>query len=137
MGYYTNYKISVKGKLENKQRVAELEKAKKEAEALTGKLKELALAAVDNELNSEKNIDIQKVVSAKVGYNPFGDQTKWYEHENDMKAVSKEYPDVIFKLEGEGGNSLYDIWVKYFVNGKMQTAEAKITFDDFDEKKLK
>jgi len=136
MGYYTNYKISVKGKLENKQRVAELEKAKKEAEALTGKLKELALAAVDKELNSEKNIDIQKVVSGKIGYNPFGDQTKWYEHENDMKAISKEYPDVILKLEGEGEES-GDIWVKYFVNGKMQTAAAKITFDDFDEKKLK
>lgn len=136
MGYYTQFKISVNGKLENKQRVAELEKAKKEAEVLTGKLKELALAAVEKELNFEKNIDIQKVVSDKIGYNPFEEETKWYNHENDMREISKQFPDVIFQLNGEGEES-GDIWVKYFVNGKMQTASAKITFDGFDQKKLK
>ena len=136
MGYYTQFKISVNGKLENKQRVAELEKAKKEAEVLTGKLKELALAAVEKELNFEKNIDIQKVVSDKIGYNPFEEETKWYNHENDMREISKQFPDIIFQLNGEGEES-GDIWVKYFVNGKMQTASAKITFDGFDQKKLK
>lgn len=136
MGYYTTFRLSVKGKLENKAKVAELEKAKKEAETLTGKLKELALAAVEKELNSEKNIDIKSVVAAKVGYNPLEQETKWYDHEKDMREISKQYPDVIFQLNGEGEES-GDIWVKYFVNGKMQVAKAKITFDDFDKKKLK
>lgn len=136
MGYYTNYSLSIKGKLENTKRVAELEKAKAEAEGLTGKLKEVAIAAIDKELNNEKNINIKAVVAAKAGYNPFEGETKWYEHEEHMKAISKQYPDVIFQLNGEGEES-GDIWVKYFVNGKMQVAEAKITFDDFNEKKLK
>lgn len=136
MGYYTTFSISVKGKLENKAKVAELQKAKKEAETLTGKLKELAIAAIDKELNNEKDINIKAVVAAKAGYNPFAEETKWYEHEEHMRAISKEYPDVIFQLNGEGEES-GDVWIKYFVNGKMQKAAAKITFDEFDEKKLK
>ncbi len=136
MGYYTTFSISVKGKLENTKRVAELEKAKAEAEGLTGKLKELAIAAIDKELNNEKNINVKALVTAKAGYNPLDQETKWYEHEEHMKAISKEYPDVIFQLNGEGEES-GDVWIKYFVNGKMQKAAAKITFDEFDEKKLK
>jgi len=60
---------------------------------------------------------------------------KWYSHEEDMKILSKEYPEVVFALKGEGGES-EDIWIKYFKNGKKQTAKAKITFEEYDETKL-
>lgn len=71
------------------------------------------------------------------GYDPFDDsETKWYEHENDMRAFSKQFPKVLFTLQGNG-ESNEDMWYKYFKNGKMQVCPAKIDFDVFDPKKLK
>lgn len=63
------------------------------------------------------------------------DSVKWYEHDENMRAVSKEYPDILFTLYGEGEES-GDIWVKYYKNGKSQVANAQIKFDEFDPKKL-
>ena len=58
------------------------------------------------------------------------DSCKWYEHESDVKILSKEIKDVLFTLSGEGETS-GDLWRKYFLNGKMQTAKAVITFAPF------
>ena len=63
-------------------------------------------------------------------------EIKWYGHEKDMKRVSKNNPEILFTLKGEGEEA-GDIWVKYFKAGKMQVAEAKITIEDFDTTKLK
>lgn len=60
---------------------------------------------------------------------------KWYNHEKDMRAFSKNFPDSVFHLYGEGEES-GDIWIKYFKDGKMQVAEAQIIYDEYDEKKL-
>ena len=64
-----------------------------------------------------------------------GEELKWYQHEDAMKALSVIYPTVLFTLEGRGEDS-EDVWVKYFKGGKMQRVEAKITFEPFDEEKL-
>lgn len=64
------------------------------------------------------------------------DSTKWYEHEADMREFSRRFPDYVFKLHGEGEES-GDVWYKYFKNGRMQECPAKITYDEFDESKLK
>lgn len=61
---------------------------------------------------------------------------KWYNHENDLKEISKKYPQVVFKLTGEGEEG-GDLWVKYFNNGLMQYCPAIITYEDYDESKLK
>lgn len=62
-------------------------------------------------------------------------ELKWYGHENDMRDLSKKFPTILMILSGEGEDS-GDIWRKYFLNGKMQRASAKITFEDFDERKM-
>ncbi len=64
-------------------------------------------------------------------------EIKWYEHEGDFKKVSKEFPHILFTLDGEGEES-GDVWRKYFMGGKMQDANTKltITHDDFDKDKL-
>jgi hypothetical protein len=63
------------------------------------------------------------------GYNPFEDRTKWYNHEEDMKSCSKQFPTTVFTLSGTGEES-GDIWKKYFKNGEMQVAKANITFEE-------
>ena len=47
-------------------------------------------------------------------------ETKWYEHESDMKAISERFPDVHFTLSGEGEEQ-GDIWEKQFVNLLMRS----------------
>jgi len=63
------------------------------------------------------------------------DAVKWYDHEAEMRAISKKHPGVIFTLSGAGEES-GDVWKKYFLDGKMQEAYGVITFDDFDSTKL-
>ena len=54
-------------------------------------------------------------------------EIKWYEHENDMTALSIKYPHVTFTLEG-CGEEAPDLWRKYFLGGQMQYAGAEITY---------
>ena len=63
------------------------------------------------------------------------DEYKWYDNEDDMLLLSKEFPDVLFKLHGEGEDK-EDIWDKYFMNGKMQYCPAEIIYPLFDRAKL-
>lgn len=65
-----------------------------------------------------------------------GSTCKWYDHEEDMKIFSKRFPTIIFKLEGVGEEP-GDLWVKYFKNGKMQKCIAIISYEEYDESKLK
>jgi len=59
----------------------------------------------------------------------------WYEHENDMRQLSKRFPDMLFTLSGKGEEN-EDIWIKYFKAGRMQVSYATISLDKFDESKL-
>lgn len=81
--------------------------------------------------------DAQQEIADLSGYsNPFSESCKWYSHEQDMKALSKNHPDTVFLLEGEGEET-GDIWKKYFKNGKMQVCKSEILFPPFDEVSLK
>jgi hypothetical protein len=52
---------------------------------------------------------------------------KWYEHEDDLRKISKKFPESIIKLYGYGDNT-DDIWAKYFQNGKMQSDSTQIVY---------
>lgn len=64
------------------------------------------------------------------------ERCKWYDHEEDMIALSLRNPGILFLLNGEGEDAR-DIWRKYFIDGKMQEIKADITFEPYDESKLK
>lgn len=61
---------------------------------------------------------------------------KWYDHEKDMKAVSKLFPEVTFRLQGDGEET-GDNWRMYFKDGKTCTIRAKIIYDKYGESLLK
>ena len=64
------------------------------------------------------------------------DCIKWYEHDEDMLAFSKKYPDIVFVLYGAGEESS-DLWKEYYQNGKRQYAPVELSFPEFDPGKLK
>lgn len=66
----------------------------------------------------------------------FEDSVKWYDNEKDCKEVSLKFPDTLITIKGEGEDPS-DIWYQYFKNGKSQYCPAIITFEPFDESKMK
>lgn len=116
MGYYTQFELEiVKGE----------SGVKEECTACNG------TGGVTKDLITllcEKYEDLEYTIQS-------GESSKWYDHEEDMLKISKLYPDVVFKLSGEGEEP-GDIWVKYFQNGKVQSDKAVIKLAEFDPEKL-
>lgn len=52
---------------------------------------------------------------------------KWYDHEADMIALSKEYPNLVFVLEGVG-EEFPDAWRKWFYNGVVEASYAEVVY---------
>lgn len=64
----------------------------------------------------------------------FGLYAKWYDYEKDLAFVSKLYPKALFTIECKGED--FEQWVVYIQNGKSQTAEVHIIYDEFNPSKL-
>lgn len=110
MGYYTEYSLMTSLPTENNKTLL------KKIIKLARKNDESIAFAIDD------NGDPQQ-------------RCKWYEHENDMRAISALHPGVLFTLSGDGEEQ-GDSWKKYFRDGNMQVAHAVIAFDEFDPTKL-
>ena len=129
MGYNTYYELTVdysKGQVEKeKAKEAEIQEIK------DSNLSETTKNRLISDINKEyqNHYVTESDVVNIIGFNPFGGKSKWYDHESDMISVSKKFNGVIFVLFGDGDDS-EDMWKKYFYNGKMQVANAKITFDE-------
>lgn len=65
----------------------------------------------------------------------FANLAKWYDWQKDVAALSAQVPGVLFTLNGKGEEN-GDIWRAYFLDGKVQVANAQIVIADFDESKL-
>jgi|LakMenE18May11ns_1017448.scaffolds.fasta_scaffold9367985_2 hypothetical protein len=129
MGYNTYYELTIdysKGQAERKKaKEAEIQEIK------DSNLSETTKNRLISDINKEyqNHYVTESDVLDIIGFNPFGDKCKWYDHETNMISVSEKFNGVLFILYGDGDDS-EDIWKKYFYNGQMQVANAKITFDE-------
>lgn len=67
-------------------------------------------------------------------YDLYG-EGKWYEFEDDMTKLSKAFPEVVFKLSGDGEET-DDVWVTYYMGGKSQSAKRTVIVEEFNPNKL-
>lgn len=130
MGYYTRYSMEIQD-IDNKGY-----DSYKIAKYMLNKQEESnRFYAFEYELKDfVENEDTQSRTKCELSLGG-DDEYEWYDNEDDMLLLSKEFPDVLFKLHGEGEDNK-DIWDKYFINSKMQYCPAEIIYPPFDRTKL-
>lgn len=120
MGYYTNYSLSIE---KNEFNTKDIFSYIKEQYKTHNKFYPFAYCFEYYEGKEISSIDFN------------GEYAKWYDHDDEMLELSKQFPETVFCLYGEGEAS-EDMWYTYYKNGKLQHCPAKITFDEYDESKL-
>ncbi len=131
MGYYTNYKLTVRDVKTSRSVLGDFLQVRDDAKEFDGigdtsKFKDEYIAKLMLASNAAGKINPDIFDVASEGC----DSIKWYEHEKDMLFASTVFPDWIFELSGEGEES-GDIWVKWFWNGKMQGGKAEVVLPQF------
>lgn len=58
-------------------------------------------------------------------------EAKWYNYKEDIKELSKKYPKLLIKIDGEGGDR-FDNWESYFCNGECHHREMQFSWEHFD-----
>jgi len=111
MGYYTSYNMDVNNV-----------KSQAEHEAILDKLHELNVIgyALDVGYWSERSKS-----SSFYSY----DEAKWYDHDADMLEISKQFPEMTFKLTGVGEDD-DDRWYTLYRNGEFETIQAVVTWPE-------
>lgn len=100
---------------------------------------ELSIIKIDNNNSPKRQIHtiLNEIINNDFkDYNPFEEACKWYDWESDMINLSKKYPNILFCLDGNGEED-EDLWRCYFKDGKSQFCKAIISYDEYDENKLK
>lgn len=105
MGYYTDYELSVKGD--------------------PGALDEFNQVASDRAQTFDDYHPLDYFVRG-VEFN-----AKWYYWKDDMEALSKRFPALLFTIDANGENS-GDIWRAYIRNGKIKRIEPELTWPKVD-----
>lgn len=89
-----------------------------------------------NHLDQQFADELSKITGYEWDDKLENDNLKWYDFNTHMKEFSKMHTLVVFTLKGVGEES-GDLWIRYYKNGKVQEAKAVITYEEFDEGKLK
>ena len=64
-----------------------------------------------------------------------GSPTTWYRYREDMLEASRNWPKVLFLLEGQG-QERDDDWKEYYIDGKLQRLEPTTVWPDFDPARM-
>lgn len=122
MGYYTSFELSTKN---NKYKVSDIIYYMKKESHKTDKYYPFK-NSFDEYLFEDDVFDIKMYSNGEY---------EWYEHHEEMFELSKQFPETVFCLYGNGEEN-GDTWYTYYKNGKKQYCPAKITYDEYDESKL-
>ena len=114
MGYYTYYSMEARNV-----------KDESEYESLVEALKEAGLFTYDDQWGPFDSSDFDAAKQSAF-FRPT-DEAKWYDHTYDMVKFSKLFPNITFKLHGEG-EERDDNWNKYFHDGKSEECIGKIIY---------
>lgn len=61
---------------------------------------------------------------------------KWYDSADHLYWTSKKFPNTLITVEGEGEES-GDLWIEYWLNGKVCGGAAKIIYPEYKPSLLK
>lgn len=123
MAYYTNFTLCVYGS----QKEYDLGEEYKDEE----RIKQIAAAIAKTDYFSWMEVEIEDLVNIydPIDYIIGGDSHKWYEHDDDMNAISLQFPDLYFVLYGEGEEH-GDIWRSFYHNGAHASTHAEIVYNE-------
>lgn len=66
----------------------------------------------------------------------YANHIKWYTQWDDMMSISRRYPDVVFRVRGDGEES-GDAWQTFYKNGKYSNWKlTPQTYPEYDESML-
>ena len=110
MGYYTKYYLQIKPVTDKE--IPKIVDAIKE--------KDLFRYVFDRDYMYDDH-------TRMVFFNNWGEQ-KWYDHDEDMEEISKQFPSCVFRLYclGEDG----EIWLVYYRDGRHENCDGKIVYDE-------
>lgn len=115
MGYYTYYSMEARNIKDEEQYNAIIEEMKK-----------MELYAFDDH-NGVFDSSEYHETTHDADFDSY-DEFKWYDNEYDMVKLSKLFPNVTFKLHGDG-EERGDMWNKYFHNGESEECGSHIIYD--------
>lgn len=116
MGYYTYYNVSMRpadnhGVVDDETLAVVEDKA---ARILADKL-------------GIEGVDDKKMIFDDIFY----EELKWYDCDDDMVELSKEFPEYVFTVYGEG-EERDDNWVAFYYKGEMWIGQAVLVWPEFD-----
>ena len=118
MGYYTHFELSTK---DNKYKVSEIATYMKKEFLESDKYYPFEYD-FDNYVNDDNVYDLEGV---------WTDEAKWYDHDEEMLELSKQFPETVFCLYGTGEES-EDMWYTYYKNGKSQYCPVRFIYDEYE-----
>lgn len=124
MGYYTNFSIEIRKAI-----------TRAEAKAIILEINRAVNPQLENKkdgifvLIDDSSIeDNEKAIWEVDGY----DEMKWYAWREDMKDIAQKYPDIEFRLEGNGEDK-DDWWVALFKGDKFQIKYCVPPIDEWED----
>lgn len=124
MGYYTNFSIDIRTAI-----------TRAEAKDIAAAINRAICPTIENEDDWLFSLDdysgIEDDEKATWELTPY-DAMKWYDWEEDMKEIAKEYPAIEFRVEGAGEDK-DDWWVALLKGDRFQIKYVEPPIDEWED----
>lgn len=122
MGYYTRFSIEIRTAI-----------TKAEAKEIAWAINRAITPLVKSEEDWFFTLDDYAAADDKYTWDIMpADELKWYDWEEDMKAIAKEYPAIEFRVEGNGEDR-DDWWVARLKGDRYQIKYVEPPIDEWED----